>query len=145
MDFDIDTQIKLARPYLWLAFPVLTVIIIIVSLSLIVGNSDSLMNRISQANQKIQANIRLQAILETKLRILKSVQDDDLTDKLKEQAQSLPLDREIWGAISRLRTIGILTSFRNSGNQTITVEYEVEDSLALQKLLEKIDELKPVM
>ncbi|MEK7163760.1 MAG: hypothetical protein AAB768_01295 [Patescibacteria group bacterium] len=145
MDFDIDTQIKLARPYLWLAFPVLTVIIIIVSLSLIVGNSDSLMNRISQANQKIQTNIKLKAALETKLTVLKSADEQALNEKLKSLAESLPLEKEIWVAITKLRMAGSLTSFHNSGNQTISVEYNVADSLALEKLLQKIDELKPLM
>ena len=145
MDFDIDTQIKLARPYLWLAYPLLTVIIIIISFSYLIGNSNSLLTRIGQANQKIQTNIKLKAILEAKLGVLKSVTDDVLTERLKEQAQFLPLEREIWTAISGLRTVGDLKSFYNSGNQAITVEYKVEDSLVLQKLLEKIDELKPLM
>lgn len=145
MDFDIDTQIKKLRPYLWICYPIVTTIIVVIALSYLVGSSNSLTDRLGRANRKIQENIKLKATLETKLSTLKSVQEQALADKLKTLIESMPIDREIWTAISKLRTVGNLTSFRNSGNQTITVEYEVEDSIALQKLLEKIDELKPLM
>lgn len=145
MDFDPSTQIKQLRPYLWLAYPILTIITIIISLSLIFGNSDSLMTKIGQANEKIQTNIKLKASLETKLAVLKSANEEELNTKLVLMAQSLPLEKEIWVAIIQLRTAGDLTSYHNSGNQTISVEYDVADSLALEKLLQKIDELKPLM
>ena len=145
MDLDFNTQLKLIRPYLWLSYPMLTLLIIVISFSYLVGNSNSLTTRISQANQKIQTNIKLKATLETKLAVLKSANEEELNSKLVLMAQSLPLEKEIWVAIAQLRTAGTLVSFRNSGNQTISVEYDVADSLALEKLLQKIDELKPLM
>lgn len=145
MDFDPSAQIKQSRPYLWLAYPILTIITIIISLSLIFGNSDSLMTKIGQANEKIQTNIKLKTVLETKLAVLKSADEQALNDKLKSLAESLPLEKEIWVAISQLKTAGDMKSFHNSGNQTISVEYDVADSLVLEKLLQKIDELKPLM
>lgn len=145
MDFDPSTQIKLVRPYLWLSYPILTIIIIIISFSYLIGNSNSLMTKIGQANEKIQTNIKLKAALETKLAVLKSADEQALNEKLKSLAESLPLEKEIWVAISQLKTAGDLKSFHNSGNQTISVEYDVADSLALEKLLQEIDKLKPLM
>ncbi len=139
MEIGIDTQINKIKLYLWLLYPVLSAIILFVSLNFLVGNSDKLVDK------RRQENVQLKSRLETKLGILTSANDEMLTEKLKSLAESMPLEKEIWVVMSGLRSQGNLISFRNSGNRSIIVEYGVEDSVALQSLLERIDELKPLM
>lgn len=113
---------------------------ILVSLTWFAGGAGEILNTLNFKNQKIQAELAKRNNMQTKLAILRGLNEKTQMDKLKDLSLTLPITSQPWVLLSQLKSVGTVASFRNT-----TVEFVASNSDELQTILEKIDALKPLV
>ena len=131
---------KNLRPYLWVLYPVLVFLIILISLTWFAGGAGEIINTISAKNEKVQTELNKRNNMQTKLAILKGLNKKTQLDKLKDLSLTLPINNQLWVLLSEMKSVGTVSGFRNT-----TVEFVSPNSDELQTILEKIDALKPLV
>jgi hypothetical protein len=134
------------KPYLWVLYPILVFLIILVSLTWFAGGAGEIINTLNSKNQKVQQELAKRNNMQTKLAILKSLDEKTQLEKLKTLGLSLPITNQPWVLLSQAKTVGVVTAFRNtSTGKSTTLEIEASNSDALVEILNKIDALRPLV
>lgn len=128
------------KAYLWVLYPVAVFLLVILSLTWFAGGASEIINTINSKNEKVQTELNKRNNMQTKLAILKGLNEKTQLDKLKSLGQSLPIANQPWVLLSQMKTVGTVSSFRNT-----TVELVSANSDELQGILEKIEALRPLV
>lgn len=145
MEFKLADQIKLLKPFSWLGYPLLVLLFIVVSSIWFVGGSGRIVDQLIAKNEEVAVNRQKKEALEARLTLLESANDAQLNSDLRTLVESMPVSKQPWVALSQLKALGPLGSFKGSGSQAIVVDYKLESMDKVQELLEKIESVKPLL